>query len=87
MRIKIGGRYYSLQFVRIRGDAWGYCDPPSRPNKRILIHRPLGSKHRLEILIHEMMHALQWHIDEGHVAQAARDMANVLDQVGYRAEK
>lgn len=87
MRVKVGRRYYDLQFTRIRGDAWGYCDPPDAPRKRILIHKPLGSKHRLEILIHEMLHALQWHIDEAHVAEAAKDMANVLDRVGYRAEK
>jgi hypothetical protein len=85
MRVRVGGRYYNLQFVRIKTDAWGYCDPPTKPCKRILIHKPLGSKHRLEILIHEMLHALQWHIDEKHIAEAARDIANVLDKVGYRA--
>lgn len=87
MRIKIGGRYYNLQFVRLRGNAWGYCDKPTNPKKQILVHNRMGSKKTLEILIHEMLHALDWHIDEGHIERAAHDMANVLDKVGYKREE
>jgi hypothetical protein len=86
MRVKVGGKYYNLHFTRLKGKAWGYCDPPNTPQKRIWIHNRMGSKKTMEILIHEMLHALSWHIDEDHVAQAAHDMATVLDKVGYKRD-
>jgi len=63
----------------------GLCDAPQRkPIPRIRINRELRGVRMLDVLIHEMLHRLGWHIDEDFVAQGAEDMADVLWQLGYR---
>ena len=44
----------------------------------------LRGEERLEVLIHELVHAASWHIDETFVEQFARDAARALWRVGYR---
>jgi hypothetical protein len=62
----------------------GYCDPPHAPGKQILIRSTLGEQETLDTLIHEMLHAAGWHIDEEFVEQFAADAAAVLWKLGYR---
>lgn len=85
MRITILGKRWLLQFVpwidakRSRG----HCDPPDKPNKEILILERLKGEERLEILIHECLHAAQWHLDEEFVKQFSIDLARNLTKLGY----
>lgn len=74
------------RFVRryLRGDADGYCDPPDKPGKQIVIHSGLHGEKSLEILLHELLHAGQWHLDEGVVRELARDLARILTRDGWR---
>lgn len=76
-------RYWRLRFARLlfhRGD----CDAPTRAKKEIRVDPRLQDEERLEVLIHEMVHAAGWHIDESFVEQFAADAARALWRLGYR---
>lgn len=85
MNIRILGRDWHLEFVRLR-NARGKCQHPESVWRRIQIHKPLKGEERLEVLLHEMLHAAGWHIDEGFVEEFAADAAKVLWELGYRDE-
>jgi hypothetical protein len=83
MRIKILDKLWNLRFapnLANRGD----CDPPTAPGKAIRVSSGLHGEERLEVLIHEFVHAAGWHIDEGFVEDFARDTARALWRLGYR---
>ncbi len=85
MQLTIMGKRWLLQFVpwidskRSRG----HCDPPDKPKKEILILERLKGEERLEVLIHEQVHAAGWHLDEGYVKQFSIDLARNLTKLGY----
>lgn len=87
-KIKLLGIVYELIFCSLRYRKYeygGFCDPPTASKPQILIEQTLKDRKRLEMLIHEMLHAIDWHKDEkSFVAPAARDMARVLYEDGYR---
>lgn len=83
MTVNILGRRWRLRFCRLEKN-YGDCDPPGQPNKEIRISSRIGGQHELEILLHEMLHAAGWHIDEEFVGRSAADMARVLYRLGYR---
>jgi hypothetical protein len=62
----------------------GDCDPPDKPGKEIRVSSSLQGEERLEVLIHELVHAAGWHIAEGFTETFARDAARVLWRLGYR---
>lgn len=82
-RLKIIGRVWSLRFVpnlANRGD----CDPPQQARKEIRVSSSLRGEERLEVLLHELVHAAGWHLDETFVERFGRDAARVLWRLGYR---
>ena len=86
MRVKILGKVWNLRFapnMANRGD----CEPPTSPGKEIRISSSLGGEDRLEVLIHELVHAAGWHIDETFVERFARDAARALWRLGYREQR
>lgn len=86
MRVKILGKVWNLRFapnMANRGD----CDPPTTRGKEIRILSSLRGEERLEVVIHELVHAAGWHIDEGFVAGFARDAARALWRLGYREQR
>ena len=83
MRIRILNKRWRLRFapnLANRGD----CDGPAAKHKEIRVLSGLRGEERLEVLIHEMLHAAGWHIDEAFVEQFARDVARALWRLGYR---
>jgi hypothetical protein len=80
------GKNYDLRFVNNLGDARGTCDPPDSPSKSIKIWRGNKGEAKLEVLIHEMIHAGNWSLDEEFIAQFAEDVARVLWKLGYRSK-
>jgi hypothetical protein len=83
MRVKVLGKVWQLRFapnMANRGD----CEPPDKRGKEIRISSSLRGEQRLEVLVHELLHAASWHIDESFVEQFARDAARTLWRVGYR---
>ncbi len=82
MTVTICGRRWRLRFARLRGDKHGWCDPPSKLSKEILINTERRSRRRvMEDLIHEAVHAADWSKAEEWVEEFARDLARMLDRV------
>lgn len=65
-------------------DYWGLCDDPATESREIWIDPRLSVEHELEIVIHELLHAAFWDIDESVIEQVAKDFARVLWRMGYR---
>jgi hypothetical protein len=83
MKIKILNKVWELIFcpnLKNRGN----CDSPCSRNKKITIWKGLKGEEELEILIHEMLHAAFWQIDEHYIAEASKDIAKVLWKLGYK---
>lgn len=77
--IKILGKHYELEFVdSLPGDARGICDAPHVRNKKIRILNTLQGEELIELLIHEMLHAGLWIIDEEIVHYLGKDLAKVI---------
>jgi len=62
----------------------GYCDAPDVPGKTIRVSTRLRGRKRLEIILHECLHAADWSKDESWVDETAKDLARILDRLGYR---
>jgi hypothetical protein len=79
------------RYARLRGSADGYAfvktpKTPSTP-ERILIDERLSGRKRLEIEIHEFLHAANPTHDEEHVTQQGRDLSRILWALGYRPKE
>jgi hypothetical protein len=88
MRIKILNKFWDLVFVpqlysQEGMKTLGQCDPPDTPNKKIKVLKSLKGQERLEVLIHEMLHAADWYKDESWIEQIAHDIAHALHKLGY----
>lgn len=83
MRIKVLGRLWQLRFAPNMANRGG-CDRPDQRGKEIRISSSLHGEERLEVLIHEFVHAAGWHIDEQFVERFAKGAAQALWRLGYR---
>ena len=79
--ILVNGVKWLLRFSPLRGKAMGWCYFEPR---KILISKKLRGKTRLDVLIHEMLHAHHRQLSEESVTQTATDIAEVLWDLGYR---
>jgi len=87
MLVTILRRRWNLLFVPQRSlgpKVEGKCDDPSTPSKTIQVSRSLTGERRLDVLIHEMLHAADWHKDEEWISTVASDIARALWRQGYR---
>ena len=65
---------------------WGECDDPSVRSPRMTVRRSLAPKPRLEITIHELLHAVRPELSEEAVTESARIIALALWRLGARIE-
>lgn len=84
MRVKILGKLWRLRFAPNMVENRGDCDAHDAAAKEIRISSALRGEERLEVLVHEMLHAANWHLDEEFVEAFAVDVARVLWRLGYR---
>lgn len=84
--------------VSLRGKRWkirelpasklpqrdGECDHPNLARKEIRLRNNLGSKRKLEIALHEGLHACLWDLDEEAIEEIAHDLARMVWRLGYR---
>ena len=88
MRIRILGKWWQLRFVPTLGSIdqpnRGDCNAPDVRGKSIRVLSSLTGEERLEVLIHEMLHAADWHRSEEWVDQTAKDLARALTRLGYK---
>lgn len=86
MNVKVGGKVWGFHRKRMRGQYDGLCDPPDKPGKTITVDARLKDEEELEVIVHELMHALDWHKSEEAVDGGAKDFARVLWRMGYRKQ-
>ncbi len=88
MTITILGKRWNLVYKPVAGDVdGGYCDPPTRPKKQIVVDSRLVGVEKLRVELHEMLHAADWYKDEEWVDETSADIAGVLWKLGYRTEE
>ena len=86
--VNLRGKRYKIQKTgKVGSDLWGYCTDPKLTNRLIKIHKMLENDEELEILIHEMLHACFWDLDEEVVSEVGRDLSKALWKMGYRKQK
>lgn len=85
MQVTICRKRWSLIFTRNLSKAnHGECDHPTKKGKEIRVREGIREQSTLETLIHEMLHAANWSLDEEFVTDSARDISRVLWKLGYR---
>ena len=82
------GKRYRILWRKARL-AQGSCDSPKTPasNRNIFVNPNGTEKDRINVLIHETIHACVWNLDEDTVKQTADDITNFLYKCGLRFEK
>lgn len=83
MRCRLRGRYWTIQRDKLPSSQDGLCDATTRT---ITVRRSLAGERELDVLIHEMLHACHWDLDEQAITETASDLARVLTRLGYRKE-
>ncbi len=87
MRVRILRKMWDVSFVPRKDlprTVDGMCSEPDKPGKSITVAASLTGERRLDVIIHEMLHAADWHKDEEWVEQVASDIARALWRLGYR---
>lgn len=87
MHVVINGKRWEYSEVPYlgkdeNGDKYkGHCDAPNVKNKTIKVLKSLNGREKLDVLIHEALHAGLWHIDEEYVEMLGTDLARFIDRV------
>lgn len=81
MEILVRGIRWTMRFTRLRGSADGWC---YYKEKKILICNKLRGIRRLDVVVHELLHAHNVEMSEDDVARTASGVARVLWDLGYR---
>ena len=79
--LRIRGQKWRLRFVTNLGDAEGICNKEER-----IIRIALGytEDRTLDSIIHEILHAALWDLDEEAVQDTANAISAALWRLGYR---
>lgn len=85
MRVTVRGKRWNLVFTRLK-KSMGTCDAVTVPNKKIRVSNKLKGVRLLDTIIHELMHAGMWDLDEECIHEVASDIAKTLWKLGYRLE-
>ena len=78
---KLRGKVWELIYIEM--EDLGLCDAPDRRSKKIKINKQLSGRIKLEIIIHEALHACAWDLDEEAVSETAKDISRLLWREGY----
>lgn len=62
----------------------GDCSNPQESHRIIRYYLGLRGEERLDILIHEMLHACFWDVREEGVSEASTDIARTMWKIGFR---
>ena len=84
MHVTLLCKRYELVFQKMPAGQHGECDSPDSKSKQIRISNTLKDEQLIEILLHEMLHGLNWRDSEEHIDESGRDLARVLWRLGYR---
>lgn len=73
-----GDERWLVRFTELKGQAYGITYTRKAKSPRIVLHDGMRGRHRLTVLIHELLHAIFPQADEGVVEQAGKDLSKVL---------
>lgn len=73
-----GDERWLVRFAPLKGQAYGLTFTQKSKRPRIVIHDGLRGRHRLTILLHELLHAIFPQADEHVIEQAGKDLSKVL---------
>ena len=78
--IKIGGVPYTLSIEdpRVPKDRWGDCSAPTSKSKRVRVSKRATGVAFIDTLLHELIHARWWCLDEDEVSEFASEVAQLL---------
>lgn len=79
--VRIRGSKWRIRFVPNLGDCEGVCHKPSRT---IRIALGYSEDRTLDSVIHEVLHAALWDLDEEAVSETANSISQALWKLGYR---
>jgi hypothetical protein len=83
LAVEIGEEDWTWQYRHVRGNYWGITVYVSHT---ITIADQLRGRRRLEVEIHEFLHAANWSQAEEWVEIQAKQLSVILyDHLGYRA--
>lgn len=74
-----GDERWLIRFTELKGAAYGLTYTRKAKHPRIVLHKGLRGRHRLTILLHELLHAIFPQADESVIEQAGKDLAKVLN--------
>jgi hypothetical protein len=83
-----GDERWVIRWTTLKGDSYGitYTTKAKKP-RRIVLHDGMRGRHRLTILLHELLHAIFPQASEEVVEQAGKDLSKVLWAHSYRETK
>ncbi len=78
------GKKYNIKWKKPEKDTGGTCDDPSTcaKDRNICISPSLNDKYRMEVILHEGIHACLFLLDEDTVTKVASDLSSFLEKCG-----
>jgi len=73
-----GDERWLIRFTELKGQAYGITYTQKAKHPRIVLHDGMRGRHRLTVLIHELLHAIFPQASEDVIEQAGKDLAKVL---------
>ena len=73
-----GDERWLIRFTELTGQAYGITYTQKAKHPRIVLHDGMRGRHRLTVLIHELLHAIFPQASEDVIEQAGKDLAKVL---------
>lgn len=81
LSVNILGVLHTLKFEETGPEHHGWCD-----HKNLVINKHSRGRKRLETIIHETLHKLDWYKDEEWIVEASRLLATLIWELGYRGD-
>jgi hypothetical protein len=82
--VTVNGKRWQLVFEPLKKE-YGRCDSPSTPGKKITISPEVKRDDQLylETILHEILHAAVWNLDEEFVTEYAKVAARTAIRLGF----
>lgn len=76
-----GDEKWLIRFTTLKGMAYGITYTRKAKHPRIVLHDGMRGRHRLTVLIHELLHAIFPQASEDVIEQAGKDLSKVLSSL------
>ena len=87
MRIRLGGKYWTLKFSPNLHDYGDMVDPGKAAGRVLRVATWQSEEERLDTTLHEAIHCCLPQLDEQAVTDLANDLSRLLWRLHYRREQ